>query len=394
MKFRKSVLSVVIFALIIGASFVFAQTKSIQISPAPSLENSIPPELINSLIQVWNLVKLHYVDPSKIDVEKLRYGALKGLLEAIGDPYTRFEDPEEYREEQIQLEGQYGGIGIVITKKDDKIVVVSPIEDTPAYKLGLRADDEIVRIGDEPTSGMSLSKVVKLLRGEPGTDVTIWVRRKGEDKLLKFTITRAQIKLKAVKSKVLDGDIAYVRVTHFNQNVAQELRSALEELKKKGFKGMILDLRNNPGGLLSEAVSVAKMFINDGVIVSTKGRYPWYSTIYVADRTAIVNCPMVVLVNKGSASASEIVAGALQDHGKAKLVGVKTFGKGSVQTVFPLKDGSAVHITIAYYYTPKGRLIHDRGLDPDVVVEQPEGSDKDLQLEKAKEVLLKEMKKS
>lgn len=396
MKFKSKIICLLVFVSIFFSFTAFGQgeTSNPVIPVAPSPQNAIPTDLMGNLIQLWNIIKNYYVDPTKIDSEKLKYGALKGLVEALGDPYTRYEDPQEYKEEQIQLEGQYGGIGIIITKKDERIVVVSPIEDTPAYKLGLKADDEIVRIGEEPTQGMSLSKVVKLLRGEPGTQVTIWIRRAGEDKLLKFTITRAQVKLKAVKSEILDKSIAYLRITYFNQNTTQELKAALEELKKSGFKGIILDLRNNPGGLLNEAVSVAKLFIDKGVIVSTKGRYPWHSVVYEADGTAIPYCPMVVLVNKGSASASEIVAGALQDHGRAKLVGVKTFGKGSVQTVIPFNDGSALHITIAYYYTPNGRLIHDKGLDPDFVVEQPEDSKKDLQLEKAKELLLKEMKKT
>ncbi|MCS7232602.1 MAG: S41 family peptidase [Synergistetes bacterium] len=395
MKFRVKVVFFLVFLSILSSSFAFGQeSPSSSVTPSvPLPQNAIPTDLMGNLIQLWNIIRNYYVDPSKIDSEKLKYGALKGLVEALGDPYTRYEDPQEYKEEQIQLEGQYGGIGIIITKKDEKIVIVSPIEDTPAYKLGLKADDEIVRIGDEPTQGMGLSKVVKLLRGEPGTQVTIWIRRAGEDKLLKFTITRAKVKLKAVKSELIDKNIAYLRITYFNQNTTQELKAALEGLKKNGFKGIILDLRNNPGGLLNEAISVAKMFIDKGVIVSTKGRYPWHTVVYEADGTAIPYCPMVVLVNKGSASASEIVAGALQDHGRAKLVGVKTFGKGSVQTVIPFNDGSALHITVAYYYTPSGRLIHDKGLNPDVVVEQSEDSKKDLQLEKAKEILLKEMKR-
>lgn len=392
----KDRLILLVMILFIFASLSLAQEGAPSSTPAPSLplpQNAIPTDLLGNLVQLWNILKNYYVDPSKIDPEKLKYGALKGLVEALGDPYTRYEDPQEYKEEQIQLEGKYGGLGIIITKKDDKVVVVSPIEDTPAYKAGLKADDEIVRIEEEPTQGMSLSKVVKLLRGEPGTKVTIWIRRPGKDKLLKFTLTRAQIELKAVKSEMLGNDIAYIRITYFNQNTTKELKSAIEGLRKKGFKGIILDLRNNPGGLLNEAVSTAKMFINKGVIVSTKGRYPWHTVVYEADGSAIPYCPMVVLVNRGSASASEIVAGALQDHGRAKLVGVRTFGKGSVQTVIPFNDGSALHITIAYYYTPAGKLIHEKGLNPDVLVEQPEDSKKDLQLEKAKEILLEEIKK-
>jgi len=394
-NFSKKTISLFLISLLLMmASPILAQTSSPQTVPIVPKDALPPPELLNSIIQVWDLLRTHYVDPSKIDPEKLKYGALKGLVEALGDPYTVFEDPQEYKEERIRMEGQYGGLGIIISKKDEKIVIVSPIEDTPAYEAGLKADDEIVRIEDEPTQGMPLSKVVKLLRGDPGTKVTIWIRRAGEEKLLKFTLTRAQIKLKAVKGEIIDKNIAYLRITYFNQNTTNELRATLEELKRKGFKGIILDLRNNPGGLLNEAVSVAKVFIKEGVIVSVKGRYPWYSSVYSADGSAIPYYPMVVLVNKGSASASEIVAGALQDHGRAKLIGVKTFGKGSVQTVIPLKDGSALHITIAYYYTPRGRLIHEKGLTPDILVDQPEDSNKDVQLEKAKEVLLEELKRT
>ncbi|KUK13836.1 MAG: S41 family peptidase [Synergistetes bacterium] len=397
MRLKNRVFLLAILSLLILNSVSFPQetpSTAPNVTTVPLPQNAVPTDLLGSIVQLWNILKNYYVDPDKIDPEKLKYGALKGLVEALGDPYTRYEDPQEYKEEQIQLEGKYGGLGIIITKKDDKIVIVSPIEDTPAYKLGLKADDEIVRIEDEPTQGMSLSKVVKLLRGEPGTKVTIWVRRPGKDKLLKFTITRAQINLKAVKSEMLENGIAYIRITYFNQNTTKELESALKSLSKKGFKGIILDLRNNPGGLLNEAVSVAKMFIDKGVIVSTKGRYPWHTVVYEADGTAIPYCPMVVLVNRGSASASEIVAGALQDHKRAKLVGVRTFGKGSVQTVIPFNDGSALHITIAYYYTPNGRLIHEKGLTPDIVVNQPEDSKKDVQLERAKDILLEEIKKS
>ncbi|MCD6362940.1 MAG: S41 family peptidase [Synergistetes bacterium] len=387
-------ISLAVIFLLLG-SLAFAETTKAQSPPVVPFLKKVPPaNIIESLIQVWNLIKMYYVDPSKIDPQKLKYGALKGMVEALGDPYTRYEDPTEYKEEQIEIKGRYGGLGIIITKKDDRVVIVSPIEDTPAYRIGLKAKDEIVKIENELTRNMSLTKVVKLLRGKPGTKVTIWVRRKGVDKLLKFTITRALIKLKAVKKKMLDHKIAYIRLTYFNQNTSQELKVALNDLKKKGYKAIILDLRNNPGGLLKEAVYVSRFFINKGVIVSTKGRYPWYNVVYKANGTAIPYCPMVVLVNEGTASASEIVAGALQDNKRAKLIGVKTFGKGSVQTVIPLKDGSALHITIAYYYTPKGRLIHKKGLMPDIVVKQPESSKKDVQLEKAKEILLQEMGKA
>ena len=335
-------------------------------NPAAS-ETSAYSEL-RTFSEVLSLVEENYVN--KVDAKKLIRGAIRGMLRTL-DPHTTYLNPEFFKEMQVETTGRFGGLGIEISIRDGVLTVVTPIEDTPAHKAGVQAGDQILLIEEEPTKDLSLQEVVKRLRGKPGTKVKITVRREGEKEMLPFTITRQIIRIKSVRSRMLPDDIAYIRVRSFQNGTGREVKDALSSLEDEGARALVLDLRNNPGGLLSQAVSVSDIFLKAGsLIVYTKGRmndqeHRFTSTHEVPGG----KIPMAVLVNAGSASASEIVAGALQDLGRAKLIGVKTFGKGSVQTVVPLSDGSGLRLTTALYFTPKGRRIQGDGIEPDIVSE-------------------------
>lgn len=314
------------------------------------------------------MLEAYQIDADKdgtIDENKMFHGAMKGLVQSTGDPYTRFVSPEDLEDEQMQLEGEYGGIGMYIAEKDGRIVVIAPIEDTPADRAGLKPLDEILKVGEENVIGKASDEVAKLLRGRPGEKVTIKVRRKDSDKLLDFTIIREVIKIKTVRMEK-DKEIAYIKINSFNQKTDKELQAAIEQAKKDKAAGILLDLRNNPGGLLDSVVDVTAQFINGGVVVKTKGRYEQANQVYTAETGRANNLPVVALINEGSASAAEILAGALKDHKRATIVGMKTFGKGSVQTLFSLPDRSGVFITIARYTTPNGTVIDHKGLEPHV----------------------------
>jgi len=320
--------------------------------------------------QTRSILETYHVndDEQKSD-EELFYGAMKGMVAAWGDPYSRFVDPDELKQEEIDIEGEYGGLGIYIGSRDGKILVISPIEGTPAHEVGLEPMDEIVKVNDEVVLGWNINDVVKMLRGEPGTNVTVWVRREGHDELLRFDITRELIKIESVSQKRLTNDIAYIRIKHFTQKTAEEMLSALKVAGETKAKGLVLDLRNNPGGLLDASVAVADYFLDGGEIVSIRGRVDKANEVFTAKPGTAFDGPMAVLINEGSASASEIVAGALKDRERAVLVGEKSFGKGSVQTLFRLPDGSGLFVTIAKYYTPSGVMIDGVGVEPDIVVE-------------------------
>ncbi|RMG61505.1 MAG: S41 family peptidase [Deltaproteobacteria bacterium] len=314
------------------------------------------------------IIQNNYVED--VDPQKLVYGAIKGMLQSL-DPHSSFLTPDMFKEMQVETKGSFGGLGIEIGIRDGFLTIISPIEDTPAFRAGLKAGDRIVKINDEPTKDMSLMEAVKRLRGEPGTQVTVWIMREGWEKPKPFTITRDIIKIKSVRWKVMDG-YGYVKINQFQADTDRELENALMEIEKETgeIKGLVLDLRNNPGGLLNQAVKVADMFIDSGLIVYTDGRRQDQKFRYTAqDVGTYTGFPMIVLVNEGSASASEIVAGALQDHGRAVVLGTQTFGKGSVQTIIPLEDGSAIRLTTAQYFTPSGRSIQAKGITPDIVVQ-------------------------
>ncbi|MDP3143031.1 MAG: S41 family peptidase [Candidatus Omnitrophota bacterium] len=317
----------------------------------------------------------------------LIYGALKGMLASL-DPYSQFMDQETYKELKVETEGQFGGLGIEITTKDGLITVITPIEDTPAWKAGIKSGDRIVKVNDEITRDFTLSDAVKRLRGKPGTSVNIVILREGEKKLLELKITREIIKIHDIKeAKVLEDKVGYIRLVVFQETTPKDLAEALTKLKKSGADSLILDLRNNPGGLLDIAVSATDNFLPEGkIIVSTKGRDEKQNVVFKSKGNkdaAYLKWPMVVLINEGSASGSEILAGALQDNKRAVILGAKSFGKGSVQTVLPLPDGSALRLTTSKYFTPLNRSIQGTGIVPDVVVkeEKIEDSSKEKELD-------------
>ncbi|MDI6892207.1 MAG: S41 family peptidase [Actinomycetota bacterium] len=345
-----------------------------------------PSESLELLREVLGIVQKSYIE--SVPTKKLVIGAIKGLLGALGDPYTRYLDPSDLQMLEEGTRGRFYGVGIEIGLKDDQLTVISPLPETPAARAGIKAEDKIVEIDGKSTKGMSLERAVKSIRGEEGTTVVLTISRKGVDEPLKFSLVREEIKIPNVVSKMMD-ELGYIRVHSFSEDTGLDFEKALDELKKKGAQGIILDLRNNPGGLLRESVSVASQFIESGPIVVEKfkdGRERTYNAYGEADE----EIPLVVLINKGSASASEIVAGAIQDKERGVLIGEQTFGKGSVQTVEELSDGSGLLITTAIYLTPEGRKIHKKGIKPDIVVsikEEKPLHEKDDQLEKAKEVL-------
>ena len=322
-------------------------------------------ELFSSAV---SLIRSDYVEEP--ESKDLIYGAMTGMLSSL-DPYSQFMDPEMYNEMKIETEGEFGGIGIEITIKDNLLTIISPIDDTPAYNVGLKAGDKIVKIDGEITKDLTLMGAVKKLRGKPGTDVKVTVLRESEKKLLDFAITRSIIKIESIKkAEIIEPGIGYIRLSAFQEKTYRELEKSLRELEDKGMEGFILDLRNNPGGLLEAAIDTADKFLeSDKIIVSTKGRVKNQNLAFKSkNRNKHLDYPMVVLINGGSASASEIVAGAIQDHKRGILMGTKSFGKGSVQTVVPLSDGSAVRLTTSKYFTPEGRSIHGEGIVPDIVV--------------------------
>lgn len=367
-------------ALVIIAAFSFS-------SWALSQKTAVPGSTYESLrvyTDVLSIVQDNYAE--EVDTKDVIYNSLKGMVKNL-DPHSSFMTPDEYKEMQIDTKGSFGGIGIEIGMKDNFLTVIAPIEDTPAHKVGLLAGDKIVKIGDKSTKDMPISEAVGLMRGPKDTPVTIHIMREGFTAPKPFEIIRAVIKVKSVKFKMLDEGFGYVKLNQFQERTTEELDKALVELASKSegkkLRGLILDLRNNPGGLLQEAVSVSNEFLDSGLIVYTKGRAAGQNMTFNADASrSQPDYPMIVLVNNGSASASEIVAGALQDHKRAIILGVQTFGKGSVQTIIPLTDGSAVRLTTSKYYTPSGRSIQARGIEPDIVVgETPKGHIKEADLE-------------
>ncbi|MBF0484009.1 MAG: S41 family peptidase [Candidatus Omnitrophica bacterium] len=324
-------------------------------------------------------VKTEYVDDIK--PKDLIYGSLRGLLSSL-DPHSQFMDPEEYKELKTETEGKFGGLGIEISVKDGLLTIITPIEDTPAWRAGVKAGDRIVKIGDELTRDMTLNDAVKRLRGEPNTKVTITVLRESDSKILEFTITREIIHIQDVKNvQILKDKIGYIRLTEFREESAKEFRKGIEQLKAQGADSLILDLRNNPGGLLNVAIDITEQFLPEGqTIVSTKGRRESQNSVAIsANKDHVIDWPTVVMINQGSASGSEILAGALKDNKRAVLLGTKSFGKGSVQSVIPMPDGSGLRLTTAKYFTPSGVSIHEKGIIPDVVVDRiyPKKDDED-----------------
>lgn len=325
------------------------------------------------LTELFNAALFHirndYVE--EVPRQQLMFGAIRGMLASLDDAHTRFMTPDETNELQTEMRGNFGGLGIEISQRDNVLTVVSPIEDTPAMRAGIRPGDKIIEINKRSTRDLSLNEAVKLLRGKPGTTVNISIVREGEDEILSFDIVREIIKIQVVASQFLEKErIGYVRLKQFNQTAADDLAKVLLDFKKKQVRGIILDLRWNPGGLLDAAHRIANFFIKSGVIVSTRGRKKELDRVFNADPSVAIvpDTPLVVLANEGSASASEIVTGAIKDHKRGKFIGVKTFGKGSVQNVINLMYGTSMALTIQKYYTPSGASIHKRGIEPDIHV--------------------------
>jgi len=377
--------------LIIGFSLLGADVEK---SAARKNEESFYKEL-ELFTNVVSIIKNNYV--SEVKAKPLIYGALRGMLSSL-DPYSQFMNPDFHKEIQIETEGKFGGLGIVITIKDTFLTIVSPLEGTPADRAGIKPGDKIVKIDDELIRGITIMDAAKKLRGKKGTSVKLEIVREKSPRTLKFTIVRDIIKIKSIKNAhfIPDTKIGYIRIVEFQKRTANDLRTSLQKLEKEGLKGLILDLRNNPGGLLDSAIDVADEFIKENkLVVYTEGRSPKEKRNYYSKRAPILpgEVPLVILINKGSASASEIVVGAVQDWERGTILGTTSFGKGSVQNVIPLPDGSALKLTIAKYYTPKGVCIEGKGIKPDIIVELPELKEgeeiKDLQLERAIEFLKK-----
>jgi carboxyl-terminal processing protease len=377
--------------LVLGATAVTLSTIAVTglgiHSRGQALFKTSPKELID---EVWQIVYRQYVDGTfnQVDWQAVRkeylsksyssqeeaYSSIREMLKRLEDPYTRFMDPEEFDNMQVDTSGELTGVGITITQDEEtkQLIVISPIEDTPAFKEGILAKDIIVEIDGKSTKGMDTNEAVSLIRGEIGTKVKLTVLRDGKKR--EFEITRARIEIHPVKFSEKEtpaGDIGYIRLNQFSANAAKEMRDAIKTLESKNVSGYILDLRGNPGGLLFSSVDIARMWLDQGIIVSTINRQGVQER-EVARGRALTTKPLVVLVNKGSASASEILSGALQDNKRATIVGSQTFGKGLVQSVRPLEGGAGLAVTIAKYHTPSGKDINKHGIEPDVVVELTE----------------------
>lgn len=358
---------VLILGIFVGSALTLEHSVLAEKDDAVS---KLPYEELKVFSEVFERIKSDFVE--EVDDRELLNDAIKGMLSGL-DPHSTYLDPESFKEVRIGTSGEFGGLGIEVTMENGFVKVVAPIDDTPADRAGLQTGDLITRLDDQAVKGMSLAEAVEKMRGKPDTDIKLTVIREGEVRPLEFTITRAVIKITSVKSRMLDDGYGYVRITQFQNGTADTLRRHLGDLKKEAggeLKGLVLDLRNNPGGVLDAAVAVSDTFLEDGLIVSTKGRVENSRFTFTAKPSDYVDdAPIVVLVNGGSASAAEIVAGALQDHQRAVVMGTETFGKGSVQTILPMENGAALKLTTARYYTPDDRSIQAAGIQPDVVVE-------------------------
>ncbi|AJC72880.1 peptidase S41 [Pseudothermotoga hypogea DSM 11164 = NBRC 106472] len=358
--------------------FVVVTVGVVVLLTAWLLSGAVTPKDVDKALtpfyQTLSYILNAYYERDSIDLNKLIDSAIDGLVKGLGDDFSYYEGPEEVEEKQIEMEGEYGGLGIEVTYDSEykAVKVIAPMYGTPAWRAGLKPGDRIVSIDDQPVSEMQYMEAVRKLRGQPGTQVKIKVLREGVQELLTFEIVREVIRIVPVKHAYIEtqkGRVGYVMITRFGAKTTQEMASALDEIFEKGVQGILLDLRNNPGGYLNSAIDVASFFVDKGIIVKTRNAYG-VEEVYESKGNKYPNVPVVILVNKGSASASEIVTGALKDNNVAKIVGQTTFGKGSVQTGFPLANGGTLYLTTARYMTPSGKDIHRIGIEPDVVVEE------------------------
>lgn len=361
----RSLLAALFLGVVLGALFLGGEGV-----PRVAAVDETSYDELETFTSILAIVQKNYVE--EVETSDLVEGAVNGMLASL-DPHSAYLTPELYKELQVDTKGSFGGLGIEITNRSGVLTVVSPIEDTPAFRAGIQPGDQIVKIEEELTKDMSLMDAVKRMRGPRGTDVRISVKREGVPELIDLTITRENIRIESVKSKMLEEGYGYIRITQFQERTAPALEEAIAEVSSgddANLRGLVLDLRNDPGGLLSQAVQVSDAFLDSGMIVYTDGRLENQKQKYFAHRPGShTGFPMIVLVNGGTASAAEIVAGALQDHQRALVLGTETFGKGSVQTILPLDESSALRLTTARYYTPSGRSIQATGVEPDIVME-------------------------
>lgn len=377
--------------LIIALSFPFIGYAENTSETDDSTATRVPMEDVQRFSNALNQIKKYYVSP--VEDKALFDNAIKGMLSGL-DPHSAYLDEKEFKDLQTVTSGEFGGLGIEVTSENGLIKVVTPLDDTPAYKAGLKAGDYIIKLGDKSVEGMDLQEAVTLMRGKPGTTINLLVIRKGEKKPLVFSLVREKIMVKSVKSKLLDNQYGYIRISQFQAQTSEELEKAIQQLKQQTqgqMKGLILDLRNNPGGLLDSAIAVSDAFIDNDMkgkeelIVYTQGKLPGSKFTAIANPGDVLNnAPIVILINNGSASASEIVAGALKDNKRAIIVGTRSFGKGSVQTILPLDDKRGIKLTTALYYTPSGTSIQAKGITPDIIIEEvkmPANSEKEPALD-------------
>lgn len=374
MRSRNKEIGLLVLLCLLFAGVLFINGKSWEVTAGTSdvYEN------LEIFTEALREVQENYVDTKEYG--ELIQGAIKGMVENL-DPHSSYMTKKEYEDLMVDTKGRFDGVGIEIAIRDNVITVISPIEGTPAYQAGIKAGDQIVKIDGELSIDMTLTDAVSRIRGDRGTKVNLTIRREGVGELLEFFITRDEIPIASVRHYLLTPDIAYVRISGFQGETDRDLAKALEEIEEgRDLQGLILDLRSNPGGLLNQSISVSDLFLDSGIIVSTRGRDDTQSMDVSAEKNDMPrNYPMIVLVNGGSASASEIVAGALQDNKRALVLGTQTFGKGSVQTILPLSDGSGLRLTTANYYTPSGRSIQASGITPDIILDYipPERDDEE-----------------
>lgn len=361
---------VLVFGIFVGVSVSLTSSVMAEKKMTPE-STGLPLNELRNFSDIFARIKTDYVED--VDDKTLLEHAIRGMLSGL-DPHSTYLNPDEYKELKIGTTGKFGGLGIQVGMEDGFVKVISPIDDTPAFRAGIESGDLIIRLDEKSVKGMTLNDAVKIMRGDPGTDIKLTVVREGANKPLAFVVTRDIIAVKSVKSRILEADYGYIRISNFQSETARDLVNEISKLKKENkneLKGLVLDLRNNPGGVLSAAADVSDAFINEGKLVYTQGRVSNSDFEFNAKPGDILNdSPVVVLINGGSASASEIVAGALQDHHRAVVMGSKSFGKGSVQTIQELRSGGAVKITTARYFTPNGRSIQGEGIMPDIVLDK------------------------
>lgn len=371
MKIATRYVLVLFLGMFVGAAIILDMGVLADREGSKDTLAPLPLDELRTFTEVFSRIKADYVEP--VSDKKLLEDAVQGMLSGL-DPHSAYLDANSFKDMRVETEGKFGGLGIEVTMENGFVKVVSPIEDTPAARAGIKPGDLVIRLDEKAVKGLTLTEAVRLMRGKPGTDITLTIVREGVSKPLKITLTRAVIKIQSVKSRLLEPGFGYVRITQFQSGTEKGLAEVVKKLEtenKGTLRGMILDLRNNPGGVLNAAVGVSDAFLDKGLIVYTEGRVEdsrMRKSAVPGD--LIKGAPMVVLINGGSASASEIVAGALQDHRRAIIMGTKSFGKGSVQTIVPVSNGAALKITTARYYTPNGRSIQASGIEPDIITEE------------------------